>query len=82
MIGIEKKTTTIAGFVTDLNGNPIIGVQIDQPDMLGNILASTETDENGFYYFINVDVGDYTIQLTLNDGIFIGFRIKIVYLIH
>jgi len=60
----QKKTTAIAGFVTDSNGNPIIGAIIELCDGNGNVLISTETNELGFYYFIDIEEGDYQIHLT------------------
>ncbi len=42
------------------------GVQVDLLDEFGNVLASTETDEFGFYLFDLLPEGDYVVQFTLS----------------
>ncbi|MFX1416383.1 MAG: OmpL47-type beta-barrel domain-containing protein, partial [Promethearchaeota archaeon] len=60
----QKKTTAIAGYVLDLNGNPIFGATVDLYDVLGNHMGSVLTDECGFYYFIDIAEGLYIVQVT------------------
>jgi len=61
----QKKTTAIAGFITDLEGNPIVNIQVELVNSYGEVIVAI-TDETGFYYFINIEVGEYTIQVTYN----------------
>jgi len=62
----QKKTTAIAGFVTDADGNPIVGATVELFDYEGNLIATTVTDENGLYYFLDIPARDYTVQVTYN----------------
>ena len=66
LIAHQKKTTAIAGFVMDVDGNPIVGVTVKLFDSSGNLVAETVTDENGFYYFVDIEAGDYIVQVTYN----------------
>jgi len=61
-----KKVTAIAGFVTDADGNPVQDAIVKLFDCDGNLVATTVTDENGFYYFMNISVEDYTVQVIYN----------------
>ena len=60
----QKKTTAIAGYVLDSNGNPIFGATVDFYDALGNHIGSVQTDDCGFYYLIDVAEGLYIVQVT------------------
>jgi hypothetical protein len=66
LIAHQKKTTAIAGFITDADGNPIAGATVKLYDSNNNLLGETVTDENGFYYFLDIEAGDYTIDVTYN----------------
>lgn len=66
LIACKKKTTAIAGFVADVNGNPIVGITVRLFDSNGNLVTETVTDENGFYYFVDIEAGDYTVKVTYN----------------
>jgi hypothetical protein len=50
-INIFKKDPGFAGVVTDCYENPKLGVQVEIIDPVGEILATVETDEDGFYFF-------------------------------
>lgn len=63
---LEKKVTAIAGFVTDLNGNPVAGATVELKLTDGTILVKL-TDENGFYYFTDLDSGDLQIRVAYNE---------------
>lgn len=63
LIAAQKKTTAIAGYVRDVNGNPLCGVIVEIFDSLGNKVKITTTDENGFYYFIDLEVGFYIVKI-------------------
>ena len=64
LITHQKKTTAIAGFVKDINGNPIVGAEIELYDNYGTLIGTTYTDDTGFYYFIDIEAIDYVIHLT------------------
>jgi len=70
LIAHQKKTTAIAGFVMDAYGNPIVGVMVELFNSNGNWIATAVTDENGFYYFIDIEPGDYVVQVTYNGQIY------------
>ncbi len=64
----QKKTTAISGFVTDVNGNPLANITVvlykyDSDGQL-TLMGTTKTDENGFYYFIDIDAGEFKIQIS------------------
>jgi PKD repeat protein len=61
----QKKTTAIAGFVLDDKGSPIVGITVTLVDSNGQSQTAT-TDENGFYYFVDIDVCTYTLIITYN----------------
>jgi hypothetical protein len=62
LITHQKKTTAIAGYVYDVNGNPIEGAIVELY-YNGGLLKSAITDENGFFYFIDIDVGMYEVRV-------------------
>ena len=66
MLNARLKITAIASFVMDVDGNPIVGVTVKLFDSSGNLVAETVTDENGFYYFVDIKAGDYVIEVTYN----------------
>jgi hypothetical protein len=59
----QKKTTAIAGYVYDSEGNPIVGALVEIWDSEGNYRTAI-TDENGFYYFLSVSEGECTVTAT------------------
>lgn len=63
LMAAQKKTTAIAGYVLDINGVPINDALVELYDSQGNLLTTTLTDENGFYYFIDLDVAIYTLKV-------------------
>jgi len=63
LIGHQKKSTGICGFVTDLSGNPRTDVVVNLYDEDGSFITSTKTDENGFYHFIDLDYPTYIISI-------------------
>ncbi|MFW9810686.1 MAG: OmpL47-type beta-barrel domain-containing protein [Candidatus Thorarchaeota archaeon] len=63
LVGNLKKTTAIAGYVRDANGLPVPGVTVKLLDELGQVLLETTTDEQGFYYFINIEAGIYQVEV-------------------
>ncbi|MFW9969726.1 MAG: PKD domain-containing protein [Candidatus Odinarchaeota archaeon] len=71
LYGHQKKTTGICGFVTDIDGNPRVGVVVYLCSEDGlTIIDSTVTDTNGFYYFIDMELPAYKIVIgPLNDPI-------------
>lgn len=44
-------------------GEGLEGVTVELLDNLGNVIATTTTDENGHYYFGNLPDGDYTVRV-------------------
>ena len=58
---------TIQGIVRDENGNPVAGATVNLYDEDGNLIASTTTDENGYYKFAANDDTNYQI-IAKTDG--------------
>jgi len=58
----QKKVTAIAGNIFDADGNPIVGLVVELYDLDGNLIAEATTDENGFFYFIEIDVDEYSVE--------------------
>jgi len=52
---------TINGYVYTDTGVPIIGVKIYLYDENNSLVYSTSTDANGFYQFVSIPTGSYTI---------------------
>ncbi|MHA2051734.1 MAG: OmpL47-type beta-barrel domain-containing protein [Promethearchaeota archaeon] len=73
LITHQKKTTAIAGYVFDLNGNPIEGAEV-QLWTDNTFCGSFITDENGFYYFIDIAEGVYEVRVYF-DGILKGMQV-------
>lgn len=64
LIGHQKKTAGICGFVIDTNGNPMVVVVVYLYSGDGSAeLDTAVTDVNGFYYFINLDEANYIISI-------------------
>jgi len=63
LIGHQKKAKGICGFVTDADGNPVEGITVLLLDPEGNQVDSTTTDPNGFYFFRNLELLAYKIQI-------------------
>jgi parallel beta-helix repeat protein len=66
LISHQKKTTAIAGYVKDAYGNPIANADVELYDSLGNLIRTTTTDENGFYYFIDIPEDDYEVHVIVD----------------
>ena len=77
----ELLPASISGFVhTDPNGDGelnsnfgdqvLANVAIELLDNDGNVVASTTTDENGFYEFTGLQPGNYTLVQSQPDGFF------------
>ena len=45
----------------DTGDVPLVGVRIDLFDSTGTLVATTFTDGNGFYQFVDLPLGDYTV---------------------
>lgn len=71
----ELKLSSLSGYVlVDKDGNclfdaskgdqPIAGVQLELLDKAGKLLATTQTDANGFYLFANLLPGEYSVRET------------------
>jgi hypothetical protein len=71
---LSKKATVICGFVTDSNGKPIAGAEVDLYNG-AQLLWTDHTDADGFYSFIDGVDGvslkagvTYTVKCTLPSG--------------
>jgi len=62
-----KKETSIAGYVTDILGNPLADVPVELYDDKGDRVASTITDDDGFYYFVDIRKGSYSVVIIYED---------------
>ena len=59
----EKITTyTMSGKIIDEEGGAVSGVKLNLI-LDSNIIATTETNENGEYYFENLENGTYTLKI-------------------
>ena len=64
---IEEKLASISGTVTedtdndDAGDRPLSGITVELRDAAGNLVASDVTDGNGFYEFLDVVPGNYTL---------------------
>jgi len=63
----QKKTTAIAGYVYNTNGDFLEGLTVELYQD-GVLIGTTTTDENGFYYFIDIDEGDYEVHVLYNES--------------
>jgi len=59
----QKKLTAIAGYVMDINGNPLQNVVVELYNSTGHYVGTTLTDENGFFYFVDIDEGEYEVRI-------------------
>ena len=67
LIARQKKLTAVAGYVMDINGNPLQNVIVELYNSTGQCIETTLTDEDGFFYFVDMEEGDYEIQIFYND---------------
>ena len=77
----EIPPASISGFVHvdpdrdctfDENESPIAGVTVQLADESGNIIATTTTDQNGFYRFDGLGPGKYSVMEEQPNGVFHG----------
>ncbi|MEZ6092048.1 MAG: SdrD B-like domain-containing protein [Pirellulaceae bacterium] len=54
--------------VRDADETPIPGARVDLIDSAGNVVATQQTDESGYYEFIDLEPGNYTIRETTPAG--------------
>jgi hypothetical protein len=66
----SASSTTIAGVVTDASGAVIADAAVKLTDKATNIPRSTNTNDQGRYFFADVISGDYEIEINKT-----GFRI-------
>ena len=66
LITHQKKTTAIAGYVYNTNGEFLEGLTVKLYQN-GVLIRTTTTDENGFYYFIDIEEGDYEVHVLYDD---------------
>ena len=66
LIAHQKKTTAIVGFVSAADGTPVVNATVELFDSNGDLIGTTVTVEDGFYYFLGIEAGDYTVQVTSN----------------
>jgi len=64
-IAYEKKVSTIAGFVEDEYGNPIVNVIVELKLPDGSI-RTTVTNSDGLYYFIELQADQHEIRFIYN----------------
>ena len=55
---------SLSGMITDEDGNPLRGVEVQCVDQDGTSVAEGVTDERGVYLFEDLPEGDYTIQVS------------------
>lgn len=49
---------------SDSTAEPVVGATVDLFDSLGSLVATTTTDENGDFVFLDIAPGDYSIQVS------------------
>jgi hypothetical protein len=59
----QFETATVLGSVRDPNGAPIEGASVSLTNAATRITASTTTDSNGDYQFVNVKIGNYQVTI-------------------
>ncbi|MFW9810522.1 MAG: OmpL47-type beta-barrel domain-containing protein [Candidatus Thorarchaeota archaeon] len=69
LIANQKKTTAVAGFILRQDGTPVVGVIVTLSNSIGESFDAV-TDENGFYYFIGIEAGEYTVSVTVDSQIY------------
>jgi len=67
LIAHQKKLTAIAGCVMDINENPLQDVVVELYNSTGHCIGTTLTDENGFFFFIDIEEGDYEVHISYDD---------------
>ncbi len=59
----QKKTTAIAGYIKDADGNPLANQLVELFDADNNLIDTTLTNDDGFFYFIDISSGEYEIHV-------------------
>ena len=65
MAAAQFDTATVLGTVTDASGSHVPGVTVTLRNVDTGISASTVTDQDGSYQFLNVRIGAYTVRAEL-----------------
>ncbi|NHJ03873.1 MAG: hypothetical protein EAX90_03555 [Candidatus Heimdallarchaeota archaeon] len=68
LVAHQKKTTAIAGYVFSSDSTPIGGALIELYDSAGCLVASTSTDDAGFFYFLDLSSGEFSLKV-IYDGL-------------
>jgi hypothetical protein len=67
LVAHQKKVTALAGYVYSSDGAPISGAAVELFDESGILVSLTSTDETGFFYFLDLEVGVYSLQVVFQD---------------
>jgi hypothetical protein len=65
MAAAQFDTATVLGTVSDASGSQVPGVTVTLRNVDTGIAASTVTDQDGSYQFLNVRIGGYTVRAEL-----------------
>ncbi|MCA9228216.1 MAG: carboxypeptidase regulatory-like domain-containing protein, partial [Planctomycetales bacterium] len=80
----ELPPSSLSGFIYsdvdqdcefDPGESPLGGVTVELLDSTGKVIATTTTDDDGFYTFTNLAPGKYTVRETQPDGYFDGGQV-------
>lgn len=64
LIGHDKNIASIVGLLSYHDGVPLVGIPVYLMDAYYNIIAETITDENGIYFFVDLEPAIYPINVT------------------
>ena len=63
LIAHQKKVTAIAGYIMDVDGNPLTNLLVELYDDTGTLVGSSYSDDLGFYYFLDLEPGEYELKV-------------------
>ena len=69
LVAHQKKVTALAGFIYSSDGAPIFNALIELYDANNQLVTTTYSDESGFFYFLDLEAGVYSLQVVFQDQI-------------
>ncbi len=62
----QSETATVLGSIRDANGAVMVGAKVEIRNAATSLTATTVTDANGDYQFVNLKIGTYQITVEAN----------------